>query len=264
VQTETHLVGGLVKKEKMFKFKIDSALCEIIDADAGAALAAPTVTTTTLTVNDATNDVVDADQYTLNGSFCDAAKRVLCTNPNKNGPSREKSFLGLTGHFERSSAWTHLLGALAYVCWTVVRSVYFDTESLSGQLATFASAVLVVTFAVSTCYHIASSVERLAAVARVFDHGAVDIALMAAVVADTSLATNDFSSVPWQTKVDALGVAFFTISFFLYRRLMLPKNATMVRIDKEFACLGLFIRNTPTASTAPSGPRVMWRSSFFS
>ena len=58
------------------------------------------------------------------------------------------------------------------------------------------------------------------------DHGAIYIGLAVACLTDVAIATRSFSDMPWQTAADACGVAAVLLGFFLYRRSVLPPEAT--------------------------------------
>jgi len=186
----------------------------------------------------------DQDQYTNTG--WDACWRVLISNPPKGNEQRKRrvaqvrtfSLLGQNGHIERMNAWTHLVGALLFFVFSLVRPLTLDSSSLSGRLASYSSAVLVITFAVSTAFHTGGTVRWLSPILRMFDHGAIDVALAVACTTDASVVTLDFKGVPWQTAVDSLGVALVILLFFMYRRSVLPASDT--EISWGDCVLGLF------------------------
>ena len=187
----------------------------------------------------------DEDQYTTTG--WDACWRVLFSNPPKGDTAkrarvskiREISLLGQKGHIERMNAWTHLVGALLFLGFSILRPfVGFDSTSLSGRLAAYSSAVVVITFSVSTAFHTGGTVRWLAPILRVFDHGAIDVALAVACTTDISIVTLDLNDVPWQTVVDPIGVAVVILTFFLYRRVVLPPEDTEIAWGN--CVLGLF------------------------
>jgi predicted membrane channel-forming protein YqfA (hemolysin III family) len=185
------------------------------------------------------------DQYSTN--WYDACWRVLISNPPRGDAQRvarirkrrSLSFLGQKGHIERASAWTHLVGAFGFLLFALVRPVTdLDSTSASGRLSTYTCAVLAITFAVSTGYHTLGTTRWLAPIARLFDHGAIDVALAVACTTDASVVTLDFHDVPWQAAVDSSGVALVILCFFVYRRLVLPAEDT--EISWGSCRLGLF------------------------
>jgi hypothetical protein len=139
------------------------------------------------------------DQYSTN--WYDACWRVLISNPPRGDAQRvarirkrrSLSFLGQKGHIERASAWTHLVGAFGFLLFALVRPVTdLDSTSASGRLSTYTCAVLAITFAVSTGYHTLGTTRWLAPIARLFDHGAIDVALAVACTTDAAGVTLDF------------------------------------------------------------------------
>ena len=149
---------------------------------------------------------------------------MLCRNP---GPLKD-TLLGDNGHLERMSAWTHLVGAAAFAVYSVLRSFMdgFDKESTAGILTALSTAMVAVTFGVSTIYHIYGSVEGCSALLRVFDHHAVVVSLSMANTADAAIATASYHNVPWQTVADAGILGVVVIAYFSYRRLLLPREET--------------------------------------
>jgi predicted membrane channel-forming protein YqfA (hemolysin III family) len=176
------------------------------------------------------------DQYTNTGGIADACWRVLCVNAPSGDSAqrarvreaRKQSLLGVNGHIERASAWSHLIGAACFLAWTIVRPVVLKTTNVTDWLATIASVVLAITLAISTLYHTGGTVRRFAPLLRACDHGAIDVALGVAAVADLSVSTKQFSQTPWQTIVDPVLVAVVIIVFFTYRRTVLTAAETEV------------------------------------
>jgi len=177
----------------------------------------------------------DDDAYST--QWWDACLRVLWSNPPRGtaedkeriGKRRSLSFLGPAGHIERMNAWTHLAGAFIFLLFAAIRpGTGLDSRSLSGRLSTYTSAVLAAVFFVSTGFHTLGTVRWLAPIMRMFDHGAIDVALAVACTTDMAVVTLDFDDVPWQTAVDSIGVAVVILCFFLYRRIVLPPEDTEI------------------------------------
>jgi predicted membrane channel-forming protein YqfA (hemolysin III family) len=187
----------------------------------------------------------DLDAYSNN--WYDACWRVLFYNPPRGDKARrarvkavrQLSLLGTNGHIERMTAWTHLVGAVAFLAFGFLRpALGLDTSSTAGMLAAASSIVLAGTFFVSTAFHTLGTVRWMASTMRNFDHGAIDLALAVALTCDTAIVTQDFSNVPWQTVADASACAGTGLLFFAYRRLVLYSDQTeMVVGDCK---LGLF------------------------
>ena len=150
------------------------------------------------------------------------------------------SFLGPTGHIERMNAWTHIFGAALFLAFALARpSTTLDSSSLAGQISTAASFVVATTFLVSTSFHTLGTVRWLTPLMRTMDHGAIDVALAFACVADLSVVTLDFQGrIPWQTVGDAVIVAVVILAFFVYRRVVIPPSAT--EIGWGDCALGMF------------------------
>jgi predicted membrane channel-forming protein YqfA (hemolysin III family) len=167
----------------------------------------------------------------------DACWRVLFSNPPQGAPDRrarvakrrQLSFLGTNGHVERANAWTHVIGTGIFAAFAALRSpLSLDVASTSGVLSTYTSITVACTFAVSTSFHTLGTVRWLSPVMRLFDHGAIDIALAMASTTDMAVVTLDFNDVPWQTTADSIGVAAAILCFFMYRRFVLPPDDTEV------------------------------------
>jgi hypothetical protein len=179
----------------------------------------------------------DVDQYSIR-SASEAAWRVFFCNPPQ-GDSAEQdrilrlrdrnSLVGKYGHWERSNAWTHIIGAVLFAIYSAVRPVTpLDSSSSAGLLSAVSSGIVIAVFAVSTIYHTYCPVRWLSPIVRVFDHGAIYISLGVATTADAALATLDFEGVPWQGVVDGALVAFALLVFFTCRRLVLDPSFTEI------------------------------------
>jgi predicted membrane channel-forming protein YqfA (hemolysin III family) len=187
----------------------------------------------------------DLDAYSNN--WYDACWRVLFHNPPRGDKARrarvkavrQLSLLGTNGHVERMTAWTHMVGGVAFLAFGLLRpALGLDVSSTAGMLAAASSIVLSVTFFVSTAFHTLGTVRWLSSTMRNFDHGAIDLALAVAMTCDTAIVTRDFADVPWQTVADASLCAGSAVLFFAYRRLVLSSDQTeMVVGDCK---LGLF------------------------
>ncbi|MBE36474.1 MAG: hypothetical protein CMI16_13110 [Opitutaceae bacterium] len=204
----------------------------------------------------------EEDQYSENVNGCDACVRVLCYNPPTGDPARRAritklrqtfSVLGVSGHLERSCAWTHLIGAMLFLIFATFRPlVGFDVTSTAGILSGITAAIIMFTFLVSTSYHTLGTIGEMMPLLRTLDHASIYVALSCAAVTDTAVVTIDFLRVPWQTAVDVVGVATLLILFFAYRRIVLPPSETIVAWG---ACkLGLFRLQVSTPSTESTLP----------
>ena len=179
----------------------------------------------------------DDDQYTKNDGALDALLRVLFYNPpmgsekdrERISASRMKySYLGPNGHLERANAWIHLVGALLFLVFATIRPLFLNTISTAGILSSITSAVVMLTFFVSTAYHSLGTLNGLMPLLRTLDHSSIYIALALATVTDTAVVTMDFKDVPWQTIFDVVVVAVLLLAFFSYRRIVLPASQTVI------------------------------------
>ena len=144
------------------------------------------------------------------------------------------------GHLERANAWTHLIAALIFAIYSLVRAVVIDQHSLTAQLSGIASVMTSVMFAVSTIFHVYSAVPGCAAIVRNLDIIAIYISIAVNTVADVSLLTNDFYQVPFQTMADPMIAAGALVAFFATRRWYVPKEETREFQFEESCSLGLF------------------------
>lgn len=223
------------------------------------------------------------DDYTT--PFYESCWRVLVHNPPRGSAEARRrifnrrqrfSVIGAFGHVERLNAWTHLVGAVGFLGYALIRPfTALDSESTSGRLASYSAATTALVFFTSTAYHTLGTARWLAAMARMFDHTSIDVAFAVANLCDLSIATNGFDHVYWTSVVDSVATALIIILFFLYRRLVLPSSATevgwgscklglfrMQHTDLEhgalrsagYVCLSfLFISIAPLVAAQPGG-----------
>lgn len=228
------------------------------------------------------------DDYTT--PVYESCWRVLCKNTPRGNESavrrikerRSKhSIIGVFGHIERFNAWTHLVGAFGFFGYAIVRPwAGFDTQSTSGQLASYSSAVTSGVFFVSTAYHTLGTTRWIAPIARMFDHAAIDVALGVANLCDLSIATNGFQKVYWTSIADSITITMTILAFFSYRRWVLPSTYTesgwgscklglfrMQHTDLEhgalrsagYVCIAfLFISIVPLIAEQPGGTTLIY------
>lgn len=175
--------------------------------------------------------------YTIrNGN--EAYWRVLYSNPTTD--DRSSSAVGQTGHIERASAWTHLIASLICIIYAFVRCAVLDMTSLAAQLSGAAIVMSSITFGISTTYHVYSPVIGCAATMRNLDISAIYISLAMATVADMSLATNDFASVPFQSVSDPFLAAGVLVLYFTVRRFAVPTDETREEVFPDACSIGLY------------------------
>lgn len=227
------------------------------------------------------------DDYTTPSS--ESCWRVLWSNPPMGDAEararifrrRLNSVVGQFGHSERFSAWSHLIGAVGFLLFALIRPwTPLDSESTSGRLASYSAIVTALVFFTSTAYHTLGTARWLSAAARLFDHAAIDVAVGVANLCDLSIATRDFNAAHWTTVADPIAVAMAILLFFLYRRSLLSPAETesgwgscklglfrMQHSDREhgalrsatYVCTGfMFILIAPMIAALPSGHTLVY------
>lgn len=130
------------------------------------------------------------------------------------------------GHLERSSACTHLAAAVLVAAWAVARPWVIPQDTLTAQLAGVAIVLVVVTFLVSTMFHVYSPVPGPAALVRTMDHSAIYLLMAASSCADLALAMRGLGDAPWQSVVDPVLAASVLIAYFATRRALVTAEET--------------------------------------
>jgi predicted membrane channel-forming protein YqfA (hemolysin III family) len=133
---------------------------------------------------------------------------------------------------ERANAYTHLIAAITFILFACLRPFFLETSSLAGVLSEIAVIAAAITFSVSVIFHIHAAVPTIAHIVRTMDHASIDVSIAVAVAADLAICSNDYQNINWQTIADPLGVAVVILVYFLYRRLVLPPEATLEIVGK--------------------------------
>lgn len=167
--------------------------------------------------------------------------RVLISN--KRDGDRSKSIVGENGHLERANAWTHLIPAILFANWAVIRVWVIDQHSFAAQLSGASCVAISIMFTVSMVYHVYNSVPGLDSVARNIDIVAIYMSMAVGNMADVSMLTNDFADVPFHTFADPILAASALVFFFAVRRWFLPNEETRDFQFEESCSLGLFRYN---------------------
>ena len=173
-----------------------------------------------------------------------ACFRVLWRNPAATAAAdaaRAGSVLGRTGHLERANAWTHVVGTVLFALFCFVRAGLpdaFDQTSIAGQLSALSASASVVTFGVSTGYHVFTSVRNLSPAFRLLDHSSIYFALAVTSACDLAIVTLNLEGVPWQSVIDPFLASFVLFVFFSWRRLVLDPVQT--ELSWGSCRLGLF------------------------
>lgn len=112
-------------------------------------------------------DDPENDQYTVapEKSLCFA---VFCKH--ETGRRHPRSVLGDHGHLERSSAWIHLLGGLAFVIYTGLRQLMERPNTVANSLVTAACGATGLAFLCSTVYHVTAPSKQWAYWTRLLDY----------------------------------------------------------------------------------------------
>ena len=135
--------------------------------------------------------------------------------------------LGATGHYERWAAWSHIVGAVGFAAYAVVRQVLdADRGSVQGVLASVAAWTTTFMFLASSLYHATAPDPDFAAWTRAVDYIAIYAGIAVGATADIAAATRGFANVPLITIVDMPLAALLMTAFFVWRRAALPKATT--------------------------------------
>lgn len=175
-------------------------------------------------------EVDEEDEYSISDAS-QACWRVLFRHEVPFNRS-STSIVGQYGHLERANAYTHLIAAITFVVFACLRPFFLETSSLAGVLSELAVIASAITFVVSVIFHIHTAVPTVSHLVRTMDHASIDISIAVAVSADLAIVSDGYSNLRWQTIADPLGVAMVILIFFLYRRLVLPPDATLETVGK--------------------------------
>jgi hypothetical protein len=136
------------------------------------------------------------------------------------------SYLGPTGHLERFSARVHLLGAIGFIVYAILRHILLDDSTTSGVMVSLSAWVNAATFASSTIYHSTTPDRDVAYVTRLLDYAGIYFSITFSALADISVVTRGFYDIPWQAIVDIPAAATIIYTFFVLRRLYTPATTT--------------------------------------
>jgi hypothetical protein len=184
--------------------------------------------------------------------FCELIYGVAISNDTTDRPGRVSTLLGPGGHYERLSFWTHILGALLFIVYAILRQTTArDIGSIEGGLTTAAGWTIAGVFLTSSVYHGTSPDPQFAFITRVLDYVAIYIGITVCTTADIAVATRGFENVPYETIADLPVAAAIIITFFVWRRWLTPLEETwedhqyIVNANKRIDCslsIGLFSR----------------------
>ncbi|MDA9603519.1 hemolysin III family protein [bacterium] len=168
-------------------------------------------------------DDPENDQYTV------PPKRSLCVSVfchNATGRRHPRSVLGDFGHLERSSAWIHLIGGLAFVLYTGLRQLLERPNTIANSLVTAACGATGLAFLCSTVYHTTAPSKQWAYWTRLLDYFGIYFAIAVGGICDTAIATRGFENVATISVIDAPLAAAITFAFFVVRRLVTSPDET--------------------------------------
>ena len=202
-----------------------------------AAVAPGYVAKAATALNKAIVDPLDlVDQYAVGdpknpqkgiSRFFELLYGVAIRNDVSSRPGATSLLLGPFGHYERLSFWTHFLGALVFVVYAIMRHILVDDHATTqGALTTASGWTIAGVFLTSSMYHATSPDAEFTVVTRVLDYAAIYIGLTVSTTADIAVATAGFKNVPFETIADLPIACTILIAFFVWRRWLLPIEAT--------------------------------------
>ena len=185
--------------------------------------------------------------------FLEVVRGVLCTNPRpvvtEGNPSTWSELLGPSGHYERFSAWSHIVGTVAFLVYAIVRlAIPKNNVQVEQILTTVAAFGTVFVFFASSIYHSTAPDVELAFYTRFLDFFAIYLGIVLTATADIAVATRGFRDVPVVTIIDLPIAGTIVVVFFLWRRHRVNKEETWVEVPvnkQKQGCVfsdGLFSR----------------------
>lgn len=172
------------------------------------------------------------------GRLLELAWGVLCRNhrPDRAGerPLEYSPLLGRTGHYERFSAWSHIVGFALFVAFGLVRlCVPTWNETVQGVLTSVAAWTTAFVFFSSSVYHVTAPDRFVSMFTRFLDFAAIYIGITTSATADIAVATQGFDAVPVVTIIDLPVAGLIVVLFFLWRRHRLGSDETWGEFDRE-------------------------------
>jgi predicted membrane channel-forming protein YqfA (hemolysin III family) len=167
-------------------------------------------------------DDPENDQYTI-GKSQSMCWGVLVSN--NTGRLHPRSLLGNYGHVERLASWIHLVGAVLFGIYALLRPFVITKEHTTAEFwATVAAASVAFCFGSSTVYHITAPSQSLAYWTRQLDYIAIYVAIALGGLADFAIATRGFANTAFLSIIDGPLAAVMVSVFFLMRRVLTPSN----------------------------------------
>lgn len=172
--------------------------------------------------------------------------RVVCiNNVGLKGKAALESYLGPTGHYERMNVWSHLSAAVLYFAYLLARPLtpMGSVATLSSSLAAVSYGSFVVTFFISSSYHVYSANKEASAITRLGDYFGIYLGIAAGTMSDICIATLNLAGVYWQAIVDVWIGMTILVLFFVVRRTALDVDETRKEYFANKCSLG-FARST--------------------
>ena len=163
--------------------------------------------------------------------FLELLHGVLISNP---VPARildkgalVSKLLGPTGHYERFSAWSHVVGVVGFAGYAIARQVVAERRaSVEGVFASVAAWATALVFLASSLYHCTAPDREFASYTRFVDYAAIYTGLVLGATADIAAATKGFDNVPVVTIIDIPIAGTLLVLFFVWRRARVPTEDT--------------------------------------
>jgi predicted membrane channel-forming protein YqfA (hemolysin III family) len=186
--------------------------------------------------------------------FVEVVRGVLCSNPRpdpgEGKPTLWSEILGPSGHYERFSAWSHIVGTVLFLAYAIARcAIPNNNNDVEQILTTVAAFGVVFVFFSSSVYHSTAPDATLAFYTRFLDFFAIYLGIVLTATADIAVATRGFQNVPVVTIIDLPIAGTIIIVFFLWRRHRISKEETwledQVQTEVRDTCImshGLFSR----------------------
>jgi predicted membrane channel-forming protein YqfA (hemolysin III family) len=139
------------------------------------------------------------------------------------------------------NVWTHFIAAILYLMHVLIRPLVYGDERrhLSNTLVSVDSGSLVVTFLISSAYHVYSANRFWSAVTRLGDYFGIYLSIGSGMLVDVSVSTLNMQGVRWQATWDVYIAMAMMVAFFVLRRFMIPIDETRLPYLKDRCALGL-------------------------
>ena len=166
---------------------------------------------------------------------------VLISNRRPGRPNERVFYsplIGPTGHYERFSAWSHIVGFVGFLAFGVVRiCVPSWNSNVQGVLTSVAAWATAFVFFSSSVYHVTAPDMKIAMFTRFLDFAAIYLGIVLSATADIAVATRGFDDVPIVTIIDLPVAGLIIVLFFLWRRHRLESVETWGEFDRPSTSL---------------------------